>query len=141
MVTRRILDRRVWLRCGHDKRIGEDQRWAHRQSSCAGVPASGSCSDDRLRVYPIAVAGPSYLFGYAFAIGAGVALMGLAMSVSSVVDGRNASKGARRRGAAIGLGVVGAVLCGGSIITLVALWLWLPGVGAYTPFGSTPGWS
>ena len=52
VVTRRILDRRVWLRCGHDKRIGEDQRWAHRQSSCAGVTASGSCSDGRLRVYP-----------------------------------------------------------------------------------------
>jgi hypothetical protein len=88
---------------------------------------------------PIAIAGPSYLFGYAFAIGAGVALMGLAMSVSSIVDGRNASKGARRRGAAIGLGAVGAVLCSGSIVTLVALWLWLPGVGAYTPFGSTTG--
>lgn len=86
---------------------------------------------------PIAIAGPSYLFGYASAIGAGVALVGIAMSVLSLLDGRNAPKGTPRRAAAIGLGVVGLVLCSVAIVTLVVLWLWLTGAGVYTPFGST----
>jgi hypothetical protein len=86
---------------------------------------------------PIAIAGPSHLFGYAFAIGAGVALMGIAMSILSLLDGRSAPKGTRRRSTAIGLGVVGIVLCSAAIATLFALWLWLPGAVAYTPFGST----
>lgn len=86
---------------------------------------------------PIVLAGPSYLFGYAFAIGAGVALMGIAMSILSLLDGKSAPNGTRRRSAAIGLGVVGIVLCSAAIVTLFALWVWLPGAGAYTPFGST----
>lgn len=86
---------------------------------------------------PIVIAGPGYLFGYAFAIGAGVAMMGMAMSVLSLLDGRSAPKGTPRRAAAIGLGVVGMVLCAGAIATLLVMWVWLPGAGAYTPFGST----
>jgi MFS family permease len=86
---------------------------------------------------PLAIAEPAVFFGYAFAIGIGMALMGLAMSVLSLLEGRSSSTAARRRGAAIGLGILGIVLCGGAIATLVALWLWLPGAVAYTPFGST----
>ena len=86
---------------------------------------------------PIVISGPSYLFGYAFAIGPGVALMGMAMSVRSLLDGRNAPRGTPRRSAAIGLGVTGMVLCSAAIVSLLMLWLWLPGAGAYTPFGST----
>lgn len=86
---------------------------------------------------PVAIAEPAVFFGYAFAIGVGVALMGLAMSILSLLEGRGSSTGARRRGAAIGLGILGIVLCSGAIVTLVALWLWLPGAVAYTPFGST----
>ena len=84
----------------------------------------------------IALAGPAVFFGYAFAIGAGVALMGIAMSVLSLQNGRHAPKGTKRRRTAIWLGSVGIVMCSSAIFTLLALWLWLPGEVAYTPLWS-----
>lgn len=85
----------------------------------------------------IALAGPAVFFGYAFAIGVGVALMGNAMSILSLLDGRRAPKGTERRGSAMTLGLVGLVLCSGAIVTLVVLWLLLPGAVAYTPLWSS----
>lgn len=48
---------------------------------------------------PTMLAGAGYVLGYAFAIGGGVALMGVSMSIVSLRDGRGASKGTPRRAA------------------------------------------
>lgn len=85
---------------------------------------------------PVPLAGPAVYFGYAFAIGAGAGLLGIAMSVWSLVDGRSAPSGAARRGAAIGLGISGIVLCSAAVVSLAALWLWLQGNSGYTPLWS-----
>ena len=86
---------------------------------------------------PIALAEPAVFFGCAFANGAGVALMGNAMAILSLLDGSRAPKGTKRRGAAMTLCIIGIVFCIGAIVTLAVLWLWLPEVVAYTPLWSS----
>ena len=85
---------------------------------------------------PIPLAGLAVWFGYGFAIGAGVGLMGVASSVWSLRDGTSAPPNTPRRRGAIGLGIAGIVLCSLAIVLLFALWLWLPSHTDYAPLWS-----
>ena len=85
---------------------------------------------------PIPLAGPEVWFGSAFAIGAGVALIGVASSVRSLREGTTAPLNAPRRRGAIGIGIAGIVLCGSALFLLFALWLWLPSHTDFSPLWS-----
>jgi hypothetical protein len=62
---------------------------------------------------PLVVTGPGVHVGFAFATGGIVVAVGIALSVASIMSGARATKGARRRSAAIALGITGIVLWNG----------------------------
>jgi hypothetical protein len=85
---------------------------------------------------PLGIAGPSFLFGYAFAAGGIVAILGPSIAVESILHRARAPRDAQRRAAAYALGIAGAMFCTAAIVRLVELWVWIPGQVVYTPYGS-----
>ncbi len=85
---------------------------------------------------PLAILGPNVFVGISCSAGLLIAFAGIALGAICWVEGVSSAEDAFRRSTAISLGITGTLLCGGAVLALVSLWLYLPTQMSFTLLGS-----